>query len=385
MDLSVFFEKIPEPLGEQLSNYPEESLSGKLEVFWDYFPAWQEAGIVLIGGRHPLAEDATEADDIRRELYALSAHHPSQKIADLGNLKPKDSYEEYLHALAYVVEYLLKNDKLILIIGGEQSQTWAQFQAYKNLLHPVSYVQVDKKFDLDYGLEVPDYNTYNRLILEENPRDLANFTNLGYQRFEVMDNEKAFLTDRYFAAQRLGLLNKDLKEAEPELRVADMVSFDLSVLRFAEAPGARRSSPAGLDAIQACTLARYAGMGYRLSSFCLSELQAHNDIRKQGAKMAAMILWYFLEGRYNQWEDYPAPDRANLRKYAVQLNATVEEIPFYKHPHSERWWMEVPHPDSLGKKMAEYRLVPCSEKDYDFAKTDNIPERWWLAYYRMMT
>lgn len=384
MDLSVFFEKIPEELAEKISHYPEESLGGKLSGYVELFPDWRASEVIVIGGRKQGTEQAEEANAIREALYAMAAHHPQQNMVDLGNLKPKDSYEEYLHALTYVIQFLVKHEKLVILIGGEQSQTWAQFQAYRNLLQPVNYVQIDKKFDVAYGLEVPDAHSYNRLIMEEHPKDLRNFTNLGYQRFEVMESERAFLSDRHFAALRLGDLTHSQKEAEPELRMADMLSFDLSAMRFAEAPGARQGSPAGFDAIQACSLARYAGMGYRLRSFSIGEFEVGRDLHQQSSKMAAMIIWYLLDGTYNQWDDYPAPDRSNLRKYAVQLNATVEEIPFYRHPLSDRWWMEVPTPDSLGKKLPELHLIPCSEKDYEFAKTDNIPERWWLAYYKMM-
>ncbi|MCI4670050.1 MAG: arginase family protein [Bacteroidia bacterium] len=384
MDLSVFFEKLPPKLGEILSLSPEGSIGKHTHAFHGIFPDWKDADLILIGGRNNGNTEAHEANAIREEFYSLSSHQQQQRIVDLGNLKAKESYEDYLNVLGYVLAFLLEEGVPVAVIGGKQSQSWGMIQSFKNVSLPANYVHLDKSFDIEFGPEVPDSYSYNRLIFEEDGDILDNFTNLAFQRFEVKEQHRDFLAERHYSALRLGDLNARIQEAEPELRLADLLSIDHSVMRHAESPGSSHPSPAGLDAIQACTLARYAGLGYRLKQVLISEYNALDDLRNQSAKMSALILWYILDGKYNQWDDFPAPDRSNLRKYAVQLNATIEEIPFYKHLHSDRWWMEVPYPESLGKAFPESRLIPCSENDYEIAKTDNIPERWWFAYNRMM-
>lgn len=384
MDLSVFFEKIVENVFFHPRSRMEGYLGSQIKAFTHSFPNWQEGDIVLIGGRQESADKNSGADLIRKELYRLSSPSPSLSIIDLGNLKGRERYEDYLEALRYVIHHLLEEKKKVLILGGSHTQSWSQVMAFDDSPYPISAVSIDKRFDLDLGGDTPDSHSHNRHLLEEKKDWLYNFTQLGYQRFEVSEADKDFLSERHFPCLRLGELQPSPREAEAELRLADVLSIDLSALRFADAPGSSDPSPAGFDASQLCTLARYAGMGYRLSCFSITEFNPETDIRGQTASLSAMALWYLIDGFANRWEDPPAPDRSNLRKYSVKLHASVEEINFFQHPHSLRWWMEVPHPDSLGSKMGQMRLVPCTEKDYDFAKTDNIPERWWQTYYKMM-
>ena len=93
------------------------------------------------------------------------------------------------------------------------------------------------------------------------------------------------------------------------------------------------------------------------------------------------MVWYFIEGFYNKRNDFPLKNRSNLRRYTVQLHGSVDFINFYKHPTTGRWWMEVPYPESLGKKRNRKTvLVACSERDYEEAKADEIPERWWMVF-----
>ncbi|MEO0898471.1 MAG: arginase family protein [Bacteroidota bacterium] len=385
MDLSVFFDPISTLTQSLQLGMDEGSMGRHLHSFEEQFPDWREADIILLGSRYQEEDEPYSAEKIRQAFHQYSYQDSKLVIADLGNLKAKAAYGDYLDTLSYVLKTLIAEDKLVLIMGGGQRQSLGQFQAYEEAPSPIAYVHIDRKFDIDAGLDIPHATSYNRLIIEEEGHHLASFTNLAYQRFAVTDPQKEFLQDRYYHSTRLGMLNQSIREAEPELRLAHMVSLDMSAIRFADSPGSTAPSPAGLTAIQACTLARYAGMGYRLSTFSINEFRPDKDIHGQSAQMAAMLMWYVLDGYQNKWEDHPLEDRSNMRKYAVQLHASVQEIPFYKHPLSSRWWMEVPYPDSLGKEFPRSRLVPCSEADYDFARTDNIPERWWLAYNRLMT
>ncbi|MFK7923241.1 MAG: arginase family protein, partial [Bacteroidia bacterium] len=212
---------------------------------------------------------------------------------------------------------------------------------------------------------------------------LFEYTNLGYQSYFVGSAEREELGDRYFQAERYGDLFNEIEEAEPALRTADMISFDFSSVRFTDAPGSVFPSPGGFSAFEACRLARYAGLGYKVRSFSLSEYIPEQDPQSQGSLLLSMMLWYFVEGFYSQRDDIPLTDRSNLRKYAVQLHASVPSIDFYQHPSTGRWWMEVPYPEALENPALRNRLVPCSVKDYEFARTDNIPARWWKVFNKL--
>ena len=45
--------------------------------------------------------------------------------------------------------------------------------------------------------------------------------------------------------------------------------------------------------------------------------------------------------------------------------------------------MEVLYHDAIGKRNGRTELIPCSFSDYETARGDEIPEKWWLAHYKL--
>ena len=73
----------------------------------------------------------------------------------------------------------------------------------------------------------------------------------------------------------------------PGLRTADMVSFDLSAIRHVDSPAGSFASPGGFNSIEACRLARYAGLGYKTSSFSICEYIPEKDFHDQTAMLGS--------------------------------------------------------------------------------------------------
>lgn len=383
MDLSAFFSPVTFPA---LAPKPG-SWAGAVPCYREVFPDWQAADLLLIGcpeargGAGPALGEAAAA--IREQLYRYTLPHEQALIADLGDLRPRDSLESAYELLAYVLDYLYQAGKTVILIGGSQDLTWGAYLGTEGLAQPLEYVHIDSRFDLDpVDIDPPPYS-FNRRIFLHQPGHLFSYTNLGYQRYLVTEEQRQLLRDFHYPAIRYGELAGQIEEAEPWLREAHLVSFDLAAVRIAEAPAAQGATPGGFTGDEACRLARYAGLGYHLRTFWTGGLHPDHDLQGQTAMLAAMLVWYVADGYYSRRDDFPLPDRSNLRKYAVRLHAPVEAIDFYRHPSSGRWWMEVPYPDHLGQPQARRRLVPCSERDYDFARTDDIPERWWLTFHKL--
>lgn len=320
---------------------------------------------------------------IRRQLYALSLPTESPRIADLGDLKAKDNPEACYEALAFVCGKLIEAGKAVILLGGSQDLAYGQYLAYENMNKDIEYVQVDARFDMLDSDIVMDDQSYNHRIFLHKPSFLFHFANLGYQSYLVPREQYQALRDMNFEAVRYGDLYNQIQEAEPYLRAADMLSVDLSSVQHAEAPGATGAFPGGFSSMEMCRIARYAGMGYHMSSFGITGFDPRADQHDQTARLAAMMIWYFTEGYYNRWDDQPREDRANLKQYSVRLHASIASIDFFQHPGTRRWWMEVPYQDSIGTKNPRTRLVPCSEKDYEFARTDDIPDRWWQTFNKL--
>ena len=108
-----------------------------------------------------------------------------------------------------------------------------------------------------------------------------------------------------FESFRLGDLRENIKEAEPYLRNADIVSLDLCSIKQGDAPGTTDPSPNGLEAHHICIISRYAGMSDRVSSLGIFELDLSKDLHSQTTNLISQIIWYFLEGFSLRVSDYP--------------------------------------------------------------------------------
>lgn len=222
----------------------------------------------------------------------------------------------------------------------------------------------------------------NRIILHR-PNYLFNYSNLGYQTYFV-DQESVALVDKlYFDAYRLGHVRSNMEEAEPVVRNADMLNFDLSAVRYSDAPGNRNSSPNGFYGEEVCQIARYAGLSDKLTTVGFYELNPLADKDEQTAFLVAEMIWYFIEGYYGRRKDYPMGSKNGYLKYMVALEDGKYDLVFYKSDKSGRWWMEVPYPSKGKSKYERHSMVPCSYADYQVACNNEMPDRWWQAYQKV--
>jgi hypothetical protein len=137
-------------------------------------------------------------------------------------------------------------------------------------------------------------------------------------------------------------------------------------------------SPNGLYAEEAAKLARYAGVSNTLSSAYFYGLnpEAPHDADHV---LLAQMLWYFMDGYCARFNDHPVHNHEDFLIYRNRLSSTGHEIVFYKSRKSNRWWMEIPHPYD-NKSF----FIGCSYRDYETVCNDEMPDRWWRAYQRLM-
>lgn len=387
MDLAPYF--TPPRLDDFETRYASspQSVASLATVYVDDFPNWETADIVLFGveeerggtGR-PGAGQAP--DTIRSYLYQLAAPLTSLRLVDLGNLVLDEAPDRVYQRLAEVTEVLLKANKTIVVLGGTQDITYGLYRGWQNLETEVNYVAVDSSPDILDPSSGLHHHSFNNAILTYAPNYLKSFVNLATQSYFVTEGERKALSQLGFETLRIGEMHGNLRSAEPYLREAHLVSFDVSAVRQSDAPGTNHPSPAGLNVEEAAQLARYAGMGYWAQCFCVSEVNPEVDVRHVTSHLASILVWYFIEGFYLRRDDRPAADRTNLVKHTARLHGPVPEIVFYRNKASQRWWMEVPSPQTLNRSERHFDLVPCSQRDYQQALDNEIPTRWWTAHYR---
>jgi formiminoglutamase len=356
------------------------------------FPELEDVDIAIIGvqeDRNAInnAGCALGPDYVREKLYRLNEGNYNTRIVDLGNIRPGATVTDTYFALKTVVEELVKKDIIPVIIGGGQDLTYAQYLAYEALEQKVDLVIIDSHFDLEDdhfadSIETTSESYLSKIFLHE-PNYLFNFSNLGYQTYFTSQAGLRVMEKLYFDAHRLGELSGQIAVAEPFIRNASMISFDVSAIRSSEAVGNANATPNGFYAEEACQLCRYAGFNDKLSSIGFYEFNPAYDNNGQTATLLAQMIWYFIDGFYNRKKDFPLNPKSQYLIYKTSLKHGEHELIFVKSKKSDRWWMQVPYPTG-GSMNERFHLVPCLYDDYKTAVAGEMPDLWWRTYQKLI-
>ena len=317
---------------------------------------------------------------IRTKLYQLFPGNWQTEIADLGNVLKGNSVTDTYYAVSEIISDLLKKNIIPIIIGGGQDITYINYRAYDSLEQTVNVTAVDSRFDLgDLDSELTSQSYLSKIIMQE-PSNLFNYSNVGYQTYFNSQEEIQLLDNLFFDTYRLGKA-KELENIEPAFRNADIVSIDIGAVRQSEAPANNNASPNGFYGEEICAISRYAGISDKVSSFGIYEYNSQYDNNHQTANLIAQMIWYFIEGVNSRVKDYPFSGKENYQKFTVILEDD-DPLVFYKSNKTGRWWIEI---NILSdNKYKRHALIPCTYKDYQEATKQIIPERWYNAMRKML-
>ncbi|MEO8254907.1 MAG: formimidoylglutamase [Flavobacterium sp.] len=343
----------------------------------DSFPDLDEIKIAIIGvldnRGDRFKKEQVNLKAVREELYTMYPGNWKVSIADLGDVFAGNSKEDTYFAVKKITSSLIKKKIIPIIIGGSQDITYALYRAYDDLEQMVNLVSIDSKFD--FGKENDSINSESFLtkIIIDEPNNLFNFCNIGYQTYYNSQEEIDLIEKLFFDAYRLGEVSNSIAIAEPVFRDADLVSIDLNSIKSSDSGNFINFNPNGFNGKEICALSRYAGISDKVTSFGIFN---HNN-SNQEAVIIAQICWYFIEGYHYRSNEYPFGSRENYLKYIVPLEE--EDLVFYKSDKTDRWWIEIPFTLSVNNKLKKNALLPCSYNEYLAACNQEMPERWWKA------
>jgi hypothetical protein len=341
------------------------------------FPDIDKIKVAIIGVLEnrgdSLQFEKVHLNHVRKEFYGLFPGNWQATIADLGDILPGNSLEDTFFATKKVVTKLLQKNIIPIVLGGSQDLTYALYRAYDNLEQMVNLVAIDSKFDFGKQDENVSSNSYLTKIIIDEPNNLFNYTNIGYQTYFNSQEEIDLIEKLFFDAYRLGEISNNLSLSEPVFRDADFVSIDLSVVKSSDSGNFTTFTPNGFNGKEICSLSRYAGISDKVS---LLGIFNHFN-QKHESVLIAQIIWYFIEGINFRSNEYPFGTKANYSKYIVPLEE--EELIFYKSDKTDRWWIEIPFISGEHNKLKKNTLLPCSYEEYLSACNQELPERWWKA------
>lgn len=384
MSLNIFFDPVNESLMQ--GKFEPASLIHYLKINSEVFPEWKAANLAIVG----LSEErgtitnqgvAHAADVVRKKLYNLKKGTGNIKIADLGNLRNGENLEDTYLRIKEVCETLIQHNVVPILIGGTHDLDYGQFLAYEDYGKPITYLTVDAEIDMQERDDFGFNKSHIHKILVHKPNIIFNYSHLAYQTYLTDQETLGVFEKLFFEAYRVGQLHENLEEAEPVVRHADLMSFDIGAIRQTDAPGNRDSHSFGLTGEEACQLCWYAGLNPKMSSVGFYEFNPVEDTKGQTAGVLAAMIWYFIEGYYLRKKDFNAKD-PNYIKYIVSLKENPHKLVFYKNSQTEEWWMEVPY-SSVKSNYADHSIIPCSYNDYKAAGNGEIPNRWILTHAKL--
>ncbi len=382
MNIQTFFEPVASYLLQK--KYAENSFFAQIKVHSDAFPELKGIQIALVGIKESRGAQKSESmergsSEIREKLYDLKKSKMPYQIADLGDLISGESLNDTYQAIRQVGEFLMKQQILPIFFGGSHDLDYGQYLSYQKMKKLVTLVTVDAKIDME---EIgPESDRHTQEIVLHQPNFLFSYTHLAYQSFLTDPSLIQVMEKLYFDQVRLGQIRDQFKEIEPLIRDADLMSFDLCSIQSADAPGAADAQPFGLTGEEACQICWFAGTNEKLSSFGLFGYDPYfDDAHNKTAKLASVMIWYFIEGFYSR-KDSLSFKSADYIKYTVSLDFKPNTLVFYKSKRSGKWWMEIPHNETL--KFDRVSTVPCSYADYQMAQKGEIPERWINAQIKL--
>ncbi|CAM2789400.1 formimidoylglutamase [Flavobacterium frigoris] len=373
-----FLEPVDTEILELVQGLTSQQLGSKV-VFHtkNQFPDLNKINIAVIGVlENRGGGKATENVDlsaIRKELYTMFPGNWDASIADLGDILAGNSIEDSYFALRKVVSNLIKKKIVPIVIGGSQDLTFALYRAFDELEQMVNLVSVDSKFDFGKENDEMSASSYLTKIIIDEPNNLFNYCNIGYQTYYNSQEEIDLVEKLFFDSYRLGEISNNIALAEPVFRDADVVSLDLNSVKSSDSGNFNSFTPNGFNGKEICSLSRYAGISDKVSIFGLFN---HNNSAQESV-LIAQIIWYFIEGFHYRSNEYPFGSRENYIKYIVPLEDEV--LVFYKSDKTDRWWIEIPFISNGNNKLKRNTLLPCSYDEYLNACNQELPERWWKA------
>ncbi|SNR47733.1 Arginase family enzyme [Lutibacter agarilyticus] len=374
-----YLKPVNDDLLAQAKMQPNQSLGQSIQIYTskNEIPDLDKTKIAIIGVLEGRASEGNYGvgsgiDAIRTELYKLYPGNWPVYVADLGDIQQGNTIEDTYFALKETVTYLLKKSIIPVIIGGGQDLTYSNYRAYDELEQTVNLVAVDSKFDLGSIDDELTSQTYLSKIVMNQPANLFNFCNIGYQTYFNSQDEIDLLDSLFFETHRLGEVLNSMQIVEPVLRDADIVSIDMSAAKNSEAPANKNASPNGFTGAEMCAVSRYAGISDKVTSFGIYEYNAIYDDKNQTAQLISQMIWYFIEGVNYRANDYPFGVKDRYHKYIVPIDDQV--LNFHKSNKSGRWWMEIALNEN--NKNKRHTLIPCTYEDYISATNQEIPDRW---------
>ncbi len=178
---------------------------------------------------------ANSPNAIRKQLYKLYHWHSGIKIADAGNIRQGATVADTRAALLTVLQEIHNEGKIAVVLGGSHDLTLQQYEVFKKAGEMVVASIADMLIDLDEAEEV-NAGSFLMDMLTETPNFITHYSHIAFQSYYAHPRMLETLDKLRFDFFRLGKVREQIDDMEPVLRTSNLFSFDISAVRFSDAP-----------------------------------------------------------------------------------------------------------------------------------------------------
>jgi formiminoglutamase len=318
-----------------------------------------ENSITLLSFGHMFTE-------IRSSFYQLFDHFQDLDLFDLGMFKPGASPADDAAGKKEVLSVLKENGSRVIILSDDYTAPLYQWGAYVHSAAPISVAMVLP------SLSSPMWDHLHQIISVDNKK-LFYLSLIGMQSYWINPLLYEEIHPYFFEDLRLGDVRHQMESVEPPLREASFGCIDLAALEAASFnnPHLFPGRANGIESREACSIARYMGLSNQMWSVSINRIPPELD--DNAAQLIAQMLWFVADGTKDAYFDHPNPDSTLFKQVRCPVDfGDIKEVVFLQSLRSDRWWMLVPHAQSL-------RWVACTNETLEVARGGDLPEQWFKA------
>jgi len=266
----------------------------------------QDEGVRRNGGR---IGAALAPDAIRTQFYKLSNFGIKAKIFDVGDTVIQNTLEETHEIHTAIVKQILKDGKILIILGGGNDLSYADGRAMAEIFGFENWLAINIDAHFDVRADVPrNSGTPYRQLLEENLLKPQNFCEFGWQKQSNSPVYFNYLGGRGVSLISLETIRKTINQdgfsfysfiktslgfAAEHTSKKLFFGFDADSIRAADAPGVSAPSPIGLTAEEFIEMAYFAGENPQTKIIEFTEVNPKFDIDNRTAKLVAIAMHKF--------------------------------------------------------------------------------------------
>jgi formiminoglutamase len=226
------------------------------------------------------------------------------KIFDLGDLIMSPTLEETHQQHEDIVYQILNDGKTVIVLGGGNDISYPDCSALSRITNrSLTAFNIDSHFDVRDSYPRNSGTPY-RQLLEGDYLHPPHFYEIACKEITNSPVYRKYLEEKGVSIYTLDQVRqtgiKPLFEKILDTSTTEAIfwGFDIDVVRANDAPGVSASYPVGLTAEEICQIAALAGQDGRSRVFEITEVNPKYDIDGRTAKLAAMMIIYFI-GQYS--------------------------------------------------------------------------------------